>query len=392
MQRLVLDVSAFPCSPLARLGPPMYRSLPPVMLRSCLPSLRCVQTMTPGAGGEKLPRLLAPSARSLLAHYGLSGEGHVQTVLTDEQVSNEKAVLCSGSEMPATGPRNILLKQDVIKHIMQNSLTPPREETVPEVATPTSDKGIVTRASGRREKRPKFTDIELTNMRRVIAKRLTESKSSIPHSYASATCDVSATMQHRRWLKEAGVRVSVNDYVIKASALSLKKMPQMNSRWKESNFTLESVKSVDISIAVSTPTGLITPIVKGANRLSLPEIAACVAELSSKARAGKLQPHEFLGGSFSISNLGMFGVAHFAAVINPPQTAILAVGCAQPLLRADQTWGEQLFLTLSYDARAVDEEQAALFLEQMTAWLQDPHLMSRAGDGDGHRRLAALIS
>ena len=322
--------------------------------------------MSTGTASESGPRLTAPAARNLLSYYGLTG-----------------------CEMPATGPRNVLLKEDVVNHIMQNSLTP--RQLTSEASTPAGKPAVsaMVVATGRRKvKGPKFTDIELTNMRKVIAKRLTESKSNIPHSYLTASCDVSAISQHRRGLKESGIRVSVNDYVIKAVALSLKKWPKINVSWNESNFTVQPMKSVDISIAVSTASGLITPIVKDANTLSIPEIAACVTELSAKARAGKLQPHEFVGGSFSISNLGMFGISQFCAVINPPQAAILAVGRA--LLRPDLA--ELMTVTLSYDARAIGEEEAALFVESLTEFLRDPGLMVRTGDGCGNRRLSAFIS
>lgn len=296
--------------------------------------------------------------------------------------------------MPATGPRNVLLKEDVVKHIMQNSLTP-RQVTDSSAIPSASKTPAVLSGAGigrRRTKGPKFTDLELTNMRKVIAKRLTESKSTIPHSYLTGACDVSAVSQHRKVLKESGIRVSMNDYVIRAVALSLKKVPEINVSWNESNFTVRSVKEIDISIAVSTPNGLITPIVKDANRLSIPEIGVRVTELSAKARAGKLQPHEFVGGSFSISNLGMFGISHFSAVINPPQAAILAVGRAVPVLRPDQRLEEEMRMTLSYDARAIGEEEAALFMEKLGEFLQDPDLMIRTGDGSGTRRLSAFIS
>lgn len=311
---------------------------------------------------------MAPTARNLLAFYGLTG-----------------------SEMLATGPHHILLKEDVVNHIMQNSLTP--RQLTSTTASPTIKPAVPASVIEPNERRrkvkgPKFTDIELTNMRKVIAKRLTESKSTIPHSYLTASCDVSAISRHRQEWKDAGIKVSINDYVIKAVALSLKKWPKINVCWNESNFTVQPMKGVDISIAVSTASGLITPIVKDANRLSIPEIAACITELSAKARAGKLQPHEFVGGSFSISNLGMFGIAQFCAVINPPQAAILAVGRA--ILRPDLT--QEMTATLSYDVRAIGEEEAALFMESLTEFLQDPTLIIRAGDGSGNRRLTTFIS
>ena len=358
----------------------MYRSLSG--LRSSLvplPASRALALSTGTARCESGPRLLAPTARNLLSHYGLTG-----------------------SEMPATGPRNVLLKEDVVNHVVRNNLTP-RSLTSqpPELVSQTVRKASdVSPSHGvrRKTKGARFTDIELTNMRRVIARRLTESKQSIPHAYLSTTCDVSSVLQHRvTLLSESGVKVSLNDYVVKSVALSLKKMPQMNVTWREGNFTLESssqstASPVDISIAVSTASGLITPIIKDANRLSIPEIAACIADLASRARAGSLQPHEFVGGCFTISNLGMFGVTSFSAIINPPQTAILAVGRAVPVPRPGGLVAADMSFTLSYDARAISEETAALFMESLGTLIQDPLLMMRAGDGSDNRRLASLIS
>ena len=164
-------------------------------------------------------------------------------------------------------------------------------------------------------------------MRKVIASRLTESKATVPHAYASIDCKLDNLLELRKQINAtgAGTKVSVNDLVIKASALALRDVPSVNQ-----NAEASREGNVDISVAVATPSGLITPIVKDADALSVSEINGCVKDLAARAFENKLKPEEFMGGSFTISNLGMFGISQFSAVINPPQAAILAVGSGLP--------------------------------------------------------------
>jgi pyruvate/2-oxoglutarate dehydrogenase complex dihydrolipoamide acyltransferase (E2) component len=230
-------------------------------------------------------------------------------------------------------------------------------------------------------------------MRKIIAKRLTESKTTIPHAYSTVSCDVTAVNKLRKQiLAEEATKVSVNDFIIKAVGVCLRKHPQINVQWNPNTQSIQAGSTVDISIAVATPNGLITPIVKDANTLTVREIGSRVKELAGRAKEGKLQPHEFQGGNFSISNLGMFGIKEFSAVINPPQAAILAVGQGCPVVRDDSSVSTEMFLTLSYDARAIEEENAASFLESLSDLLSNPTLLEREGDGSGNRRLSSLVS
>lgn len=317
--------------------------------------------------------LLSPTARNLIHHYGL------------ESVN-----------MEATGPRNTLLKVDVLAYIQKNKLQPveTHSKTTAAQATVKSNQLPARETSitrGRSKKGPKYIDIELSNVRKVIAKRLFESKSTIPHSYMTCTSDITAMVQYRQEMKAKGIKFSLNDIVIKATAVTLRKTPSVNVQWESASCNnLRPVDSVDISIAVSTPTGLITPIIFGANALSIEEIAGQVIKLGEKARSGKLQPHEFQGGSFSISNLGMFGVKEFSAIINPPQVAILAVGRANEQFTEEKGVRSVLHATLSYDSRAIDEESAASFLELLSQHLTCPHELEKAGDGSRWRRLSSL--
>lgn len=169
-----------------------------------------------------------------------------------------------------------------------------------------------------------YEDIKNNGMRKVIAKRLTESKSGVPHFYASAEIELDNIMKLRKKLAAMDVKVSVNDLIIRGSALALRDVPEVNASYI--NGTVKMSETVDISVAVATPGGLITPIVPHTDRLGLSDISLKVKDLATRARDGKLAPEEYQGGSFCISNLGMFGINEFSAVINPPQAAILAVG------------------------------------------------------------------
>ncbi|KPM11091.1 dihydrolipoyllysine-residue acetyltransferase, mitochondrial-like protein [Sarcoptes scabiei] len=224
-------------------------------------------------------------------------------------------------------------------------------------------------------------DISLTNIRQTIAKRLTMSKQTIPHYYLTAEIEINELIRAREqlneMLKSENIKLSINDFIIKASALACLKVPQVNSSWQET--FIRQFNTVDISIAVSTDSGLITPIVFNAESKGLSEISNTVKTLAKKARDGKLQPQEFQGGTFTISNLGMFGVTNFSAVINPPQSCILAVGNTENRLVPD-TEGKPkaskiLTVTLSCDHRVVDGAVGATWLKQFRQFISKPFSM-----------------
>jgi pyruvate dehydrogenase E2 component (dihydrolipoamide acetyltransferase) len=222
-----------------------------------------------------------------------------------------------------------------------------------------------------------YEDIPLTTMRKVIAKRLTESKQTVPHSYAEMTVEIDAVLKLRKQLaKEFNINVSVNDAVIKAAALALRDVPEANARYDETRQAVVRNPSVDISVAVATPTGLITPIVTASDGRGLVNINSTVKDLATRAKAGKLKPQEFQGGSFSISNLGMFGVSSFSAVINPPQSCILAVGAGIPRVVAvspeELRASTQVTVQVSHDRRVVTEAVAAQFLQAFRGYLSNP--------------------
>jgi len=216
--------------------------------------------------------------------------------------------------------------------------------------------------------------VPLSPMRTVIAQRLTQSKQQIPHFYVSQRIDAGALAALREQLNLLdGVKVTVNDLIIRACALALRAHPKVNATFDGK--TITRYDSADISIGVALPDGLITPIVFKAHTLSVRQIGDAVRVLAQKAKDGKLQPSEFQGGSFTISNLGMYGVENFQAIVNPPQVAILAVAgmIDEPVVRGDQVVpGKILRVTLSADHRAVDGADAAEFLGTLKTLLENP--------------------
>jgi pyruvate dehydrogenase E2 component (dihydrolipoamide acetyltransferase) len=217
--------------------------------------------------------------------------------------------------------------------------------------------------------------VPLSMMRKTIARRLTDSKSGIPHYYVTMAFDADPLVEFRARTNadSKDVKVSINDLLIKTCARALKAVPQINASWSDKGIVLH--QRVDIGIAVAMEEGLITPVVRDADKKTLGEIAGEVHDLVTRARARRLKPEEYRHGTFSISNLGMFGVSHFAAVINPPEAAILAVGAVQrvPVVRGDAVVpGHVLKVTMSCDHRVVDGAVAAHFLATLRDTIEHP--------------------
>jgi pyruvate dehydrogenase E2 component (dihydrolipoamide acetyltransferase) len=215
-----------------------------------------------------------------------------------------------------------------------------------------------------------------TGVRKTIAKRLTESKTTIPHFYMSLDCQIDELLSLRKKLNERAegeLKISVNDFVIKAVALALRKVPQVNSSWTEEAVLL--YENVDISVAVATPDGLITPIIRRADEKTVAQISTEMRDLAARAKAKKLKLEEFQGGGFSISNLGMFGIREFQAIINPPQSGILAVGKGEEraVVRGGQmVIANMVTCTLSCDHRSVDGSVGAEFMQAFQRIMEDP--------------------
>lgn len=223
-----------------------------------------------------------------------------------------------------------------------------------------------------------YEDLPLTQMRKIIASRLTESKDTIPHYYVTIESEVDELLALRARLNQHSTsKISVNDLIIKATALAAIQVPQTNSAWK-GDF-IRQYKNVDMSVAVSTEKGLITPIIRDANLKGLNTISAEMKDLAGRARENKLKLDEFQGGTFSLSNLGMFGLSNFSAIINPPQACILAVGGPQQRVLPGEDGkfrtAKVLAVTLSSDHRVVDGAEAAVWGQHFKKFIETPELM-----------------
>jgi len=220
-----------------------------------------------------------------------------------------------------------------------------------------------------------YFDIPLNNVRKITAKRLTESKQQIPHFYLTVDCTLDPLLSLRSELNARmdSEKLSVNDFIIRAVALSLIKVPEANVSWQETS--LRQYQSADVSVAVAIEGGLVTPIIRSAQHKNLRQLSQEMKILAEKARSGKLAPEEFQGGTFTISNLGMYGIKNFGAIINPPQACILAVGMGEPrpIVRDGQVQiATQMSCTLSVDHRAVDGAVGSTFLQAFKEFIEDP--------------------
>ncbi len=222
-----------------------------------------------------------------------------------------------------------------------------------------------------------YVDTPLSQMRKTVARRLTESLGPVPHFFLTVDVDMTRALQARKQvnqlLAERGAKASINDFVIKAAAVALTHHPECNAWWQGDS--IRRFNRVHMAIAVAVPDGLITPVVRDAHAKGLGRISAEVRELAGRARDKKLQPHEYTGSTFSISNLGMFGIEEFTAVINPPEAGIIAVGAVEE--RAVVHEGQvvvqpRMRVTMSCDHRVIDGAQGARFLATLKSFLEEP--------------------
>ena len=259
-----------------------------------------------------------------------------------------------------SGPGGRIVKRDVEGYIA----SPAPARSAPAAARPAAP--VPTVVAG--------TALPLSSMRRTIAKRLSESAFTAPHFYVTVEIEMDAAVSLREQLLRAEeVKVSFNDLVVKACAKALTRFPTVNASW--TGETIQTHAEVHIGVAVSVPDGLITPVVRNADQKHVVDIAAEIKDLATRARDRKLKPEEFMGSTFTISNLGMFDVTEFTAIINPPESCILAVGAVrkQPVVKNDQlAVGHRMKVTLSSDHRVVDGALAAQFLAEVRRLLENP--------------------
>jgi len=265
-----------------------------------------------------------------------------------------------------SGPKGRVVKIDIENFLANRTPGPSKIKLEPTLKSDLSDQDYV--------------EVPNSSTRKIIARRLSESKRNIPHFYLTLDCCVDKLLSLRKKLnmvENADYKISVNDFILRAVALALKKSPAVNASWTD--HSIHQLNNIDISVAVATEGGLITPIIRKADSKGLSVISSEVRELAFRAREGRLMPNEYEGGSITVSNLGMFGIKEFAAIINPPQSSILAVGAAirQPVVNSHDEIevATVMSCTLSADHRIVDGAVGAKFLAQFKSFIEEPLTM-----------------
>ncbi|MCY4303412.1 MAG: pyruvate dehydrogenase complex dihydrolipoamide acetyltransferase [Aestuariivita sp.] len=287
------------------------------------------------------------------------------------------------SKITGSGPHGRIIKQDVEKATASiRAESPNNRISKPSAQTPKIQSNDVNTEQILKIYQDRdFGEISLDGMRKTVASRLTEAKQTIPHFYLRRDIKLDALLKFReeinQQLASKSKKLSVNDFVIKACALALQQVPAANAVWAHDRII--KFKASDIAVAVAVEGGLFTPVIKDAHQKSLSEISIEMKDLAKRARERKLSPHEYVGGSFSISNLGMFGIDNFDAVINPPQAAILAVGAGskKPIVGEDGelTIASMMSITLSVDHRVIDGALGAQVLAAITDNIESPLTM-----------------
>lgn len=276
------------------------------------------------------------------------------------RLANERGLRLD--EIVGTGPNGRIVKSD----LERIGTAPGAPATVTAPASPAPSE---VRAEG------SYTDIPHTGMRRAIARRLTESTATVPHFFLTADCRVDELLELRARINTASdVKISVNDFVLRAVASALQDVPEANAIWTDS--ATRRFDGVSVAVAVAIPGGLVTPVLHGIDRMRLSDISRASRDLAERAREGKIKQQELEGGSFSVSNLGMFGTTQFSAIINPPHSGILAVGAAtrRPVVDADGelSVATVMTVTLSADHRVMDGALAAQWLGAFTRRIENP--------------------
>lgn len=323
-------------------------------------SAEVASTPEPAATAPVAPAPAAAPAPAPAATVGQSGGRTFMSPLVRRLAAERGLDL---STVTGTGPGGRIVRRDI------ESLTPPKPVVAaPAVASAAAPVTASVSAGA------SYTDVPHTGMRRAIARRLVESKTTIPHFYLVADCRVDDLLEFRQRVNEsAPVKISVNDFVVKAAAAAFRSVPEANAIW--TNDAARRFDSVDIAVAVAIDGGLVTPVVRGVDRMSLSSVSASIRDLAERGRAGKLKQDEIEGGSFSISNLGMYGTQEFSAIINPPHAGILAVGAAQkkPIVVDDElVVGTVMTVTLSADHRVLDGALAARWLAAFVSLIENP--------------------
>jgi pyruvate dehydrogenase E2 component (dihydrolipoamide acetyltransferase) len=342
-----------------------------------------VDALVNGGGASVSATASAPAAEPAAASAPVASASAPAPAATGDRVFSSplarRIAKDAGIDLAAlsgSGPRGRIVKADVEKAKTQG--VPAKAAAPAAVAAPVAAAPAPAPSKPALQPMPwqSYTEQPNSGMRKTIARRLSESKQTVPHFYLTVDIELDALMALRKQLNDrdgANYKLSVNDFIIKASALALKKVPAANAMWTDNAILL--FDEVDISIAVATEAGLITPVIRKADQKGLSTLSNEMKDLAKKARDGKLKPEEFQGGGFTISNLGMFGIREFSAIINPPQSCILAVGAGEQ--RAVVRGGAvavrtMMSCTLSVDHRSVDGAVGAQFLAALKPLIEDP--------------------
>ena len=306
-------------------------------------------------------RGIAPSAAALAQGDRVFASPLARRLAAENDLPIEK--------VRGTGPNGRIIKAD-IERVLKEGL-PAEAKVAAEADAP--------KAAASSGSTDDYELIPHTSMRKTIARRLTESKQQVPHFYLTVDCEIDELLRVRKEINARtpeGVKVSVNDFVIKAIAAALRQVPHANASWTEEG--VRRFNMVDVSVAVAIPGGLVTPVVRDADKKGLAAISADMQDLAKRARDGKLKPDEYSGGTISVSNLGMFGIKQFDAVINPPQGAILAVGAGEPrpIVKDGQlAIATIMSCTISCDHRVVDGALGAELLQAFKNVIEFPAAM-----------------
>ena len=338
------------------------------------PSANAPAAATPAAASAKAAPAAAPIAAPVIAVSSNAPASDIRATPLARRIARNAGL--DLAIVIGSGPHGRIVRADVEKSVAAPALPAPKPTAT---AAPMSDAAVLKLFEA-----GSFTEVPHDNMRRTIARRLVEAKSTVPHFYVSADCKLDALLKLRAEINAAAPQISgapafklsINDMVIKAWALALRDVPMANVSWTENAMVVHA--HADIGVAVSVQGGLITPIVRAAETKSLSVISNEMKDLAARAKARKLKPAEYNGGSSAISNLGMFGVKDFAAIINPPHATILAVGCGEqrPVVENGAVVPATVMtVTLSTDHRAVDGALGAEVLAAFRNYIEKPLAM-----------------
>ncbi|MEM0991192.1 MAG: pyruvate dehydrogenase complex dihydrolipoamide acetyltransferase [Pseudomonadota bacterium] len=320
---------------------------------------------------------VAPAAPDPAPAAAAAGKGRVFASPLARRIAKDKGI--NLADVTGSGPKGRVVKADV-ENYTPKAAAPVTAAAAPAAAPASMPTGPATETVLKMYADREYQEITLDGMRKTIAARLTEAKQTIPHFYLRRDIQLDTLMTVRKKIntegEKSGIKLSVNDFIIKACAAALQRVPEANAVWAGDRVL--QLKPSDVAVAVAIDGGLFTPVIRDAHAKGLSELSSEMKDLAGRARDRKLAPHEYQGGSFAISNLGMFGIDNFDAVINPPHASILAVGAGvqKPVVKSGEiAVATVMSVTLSVDHRVIDGALGARFLDAIKANLEDPMMM-----------------